>query len=139
MDNEPRLSQDGYEEAMPGYDDEPDDDLNEDETHDEDLAGPSNKPSSSRQHQKPMSKPASKRARTSTPQPGVETQTCPICSKTMETDNRGLNEHIDFCLSKGAIREAQATATSPSKLALKQPLPSRGRTTVKMKKTGKKS
>lgn len=39
-------------------------------------------------------------------------QTCPVCSKTMQTDNQGLNAHIDFCLSKGAIREAQAMASS---------------------------
>lgn len=41
--------------------------------------------------------------------PGAVTQTCPICSRTMVTDNDGLNAHIDFCLSKEAIREAQAT------------------------------
>lgn len=41
--------------------------------------------------------------------PGAATQTCPICSKTMASDNDGLNAHIDFCLSKEAIREAQAT------------------------------
>ena len=40
--------------------------------------------------------------------PGAVTQTCPICSKTMVTDNDGLNAHIDFCLSREAIREAQA-------------------------------
>ncbi|KIJ49550.1 hypothetical protein M422DRAFT_27916 [Sphaerobolus stellatus SS14] len=33
-------------------------------------------------------------------------QQCPICSKTLNTDNAGLNEHIDFCLSKGAIMAA---------------------------------
>lgn len=50
------------------------------------------------------------------PQPGkcasadlldTEPLHCPICNK-IETTNRGLNEHIDFCLSRGAIREAQA-------------------------------
>jgi len=35
-------------------------------------------------------------------------QECPICSKVWETDNAGLNEHIDFCLSKGAIMAATA-------------------------------
>ncbi|KAH6913891.1 DNA polymerase kappa [Coprinopsis sp. MPI-PUGE-AT-0042] len=34
---------------------------------------------------------------------------CPICSKKIQTTNQGLNEHIDFCLSRGAIREAQAS------------------------------
>lgn len=40
---------------------------------------------------------------------------CPICGRTLETDNQGLNSHIDFCLSRGAIMEAQAKATSPIK------------------------
>lgn len=43
-----------------------------------------------------------------------QTHSCPICGKELQTDNQGLNEHIDFCLSRGAIREAQAQAsTSP--------------------------
>jgi len=33
---------------------------------------------------------------------------CPICGRTLETDNQGLNAHIDFCLSKSAIMEAQS-------------------------------
>ena len=44
-----------------------------------------------------------------------ETNTCPICGKTLETDNQGFNEHVDFCLSRGAIREAQVQAGSPLK------------------------
>ncbi|KAH9839306.1 DNA/RNA polymerase [Rhodofomes roseus] len=40
------------------------------------------------------------------------TQTCPICAKTMVTDNHGLNAHVDFCLSKEAIQEAQAASSS---------------------------
>lgn len=53
---------------------------------------------------------------TSESAPGAVTQTCPVCSKTMVTDNDGLNAHVDFCLSKEAIREAQATqvGTAPS-------------------------
>lgn len=39
-------------------------------------------------------------------------QTCPVCSKSIETDNDGLNAHIDFCLSRGAIMEAQAATSS---------------------------
>jgi DNA polymerase kappa len=33
---------------------------------------------------------------------------CPICSKALgpSTSNQGLNEHIDSCLNKDAIREA---------------------------------
>ncbi|KAF8554205.1 DNA/RNA polymerase [Imleria badia] len=48
-----------------------------------------------------------------------EHHACPICGKTLKTDNQGLNAHIDFCLSKGAILEAQAEANSPKKLGQK--------------------
>lgn len=37
-------------------------------------------------------------------------QHCPVCSRTLVTDNRGLNEHIDFCLSRDAIRVARSLA-----------------------------
>lgn len=37
---------------------------------------------------------------------------CPVCRKTLRTDNQGLNSHVDFCLSRGAIRQAHAEATS---------------------------
>ncbi|EJD02943.1 DNA/RNA polymerase [Fomitiporia mediterranea MF3/22] len=37
---------------------------------------------------------------------------CPICSRELETDNSGLNAHIDFCLSRRAIMEASAAAVS---------------------------
>lgn len=37
-------------------------------------------------------------------------QHCPVCSRTLVTDNQGLNEHIDFCLSRDAIREARSSA-----------------------------
>ena len=40
--------------------------------------------------------------------PTMAQLTCPICSKPFDTDNVGLNEHIDFCLSKGAILAATA-------------------------------
>lgn len=39
----------------------------------------------------------------------LERHTCPICAKILTVDNQGLNSHIDFCLSKGAIMEAQTT------------------------------
>ncbi|KDQ57446.1 hypothetical protein JAAARDRAFT_129936 [Jaapia argillacea MUCL 33604] len=32
---------------------------------------------------------------------------CPICGKAQDTDNVGFNAHVDFCLSRGAILEAQ--------------------------------
>ena len=31
---------------------------------------------------------------------------CPICSRPQEAGERVFNEHVDFCLSKGTIREA---------------------------------
>ena len=50
----------------------------------------------------------------------AEHHTCPICGKQLKTDNQGLNAHVDFCLSKGAILEAQAEASSPRKPASKK-------------------
>ncbi|KAG9030489.1 hypothetical protein FRB95_003884 [Tulasnella sp. JGI-2019a] len=37
---------------------------------------------------------------------------CPICGKTLKTDNAGLNEHVDFCLSRGMIKQASAEGGS---------------------------
>ncbi|KAG5647040.1 hypothetical protein DXG03_001410 [Asterophora parasitica] len=45
-----------------------------------------------------------------TPNASIETQNCPVCGKALRTDNQGLNSHIDFCLSRGAIREAHGEA-----------------------------
>jgi len=63
--------------------------------------------------------PSSKKAEHETLKSGLEPETheCPICSKTLETDNDGLNTHVDFCLSRGAIMEAQveASRTKPIK------------------------
>lgn len=47
----------------------------------------------------------------------LETHECPLCGKTLQTDNTGLNAHVDFCLSRGAIREAQTEAGSLAKPA----------------------
>lgn len=38
----------------------------------------------------------------------LETMVCPVCSRGLKTDISGLNEHIDFCLSRSTIREAAA-------------------------------
>ena len=38
-----------------------------------------------------------------------EEHICPICSKTLWTDNTGLNAHVDYCLSRAAIFEATAS------------------------------
>lgn len=45
----------------------------------------------------------------------IESHDCPVCGKTFQTDNQGLNSHIDFCLSRGAIQQAHAEASSPVK------------------------
>lgn len=38
-------------------------------------------------------------------------QDCPICGKTIVTDNQGMNDHVDFCLSRGVILQAQSEAS----------------------------
>jgi len=65
----------------------------------------SNKPSSS--SKKPISSTNHERKSKG---PKNETHVCPMCSRVLETDNQGLNEHVDFCLSKQAIKAAQTTA-----------------------------
>lgn len=50
----------------------------------------------------------------------AETHECPVCGKTLETDNDGLNAHIDFCLSRGAILEAQVEASKSSSMPPKK-------------------
>jgi DNA polymerase kappa len=40
----------------------------------------------------------------------TEQQSCPVCLKSLLMDNREFNAHIDFCLSRSAIRDAQAEA-----------------------------
>lgn len=47
------------------------------------------------------------------------THDCPVCGKTLEADNEGLNAHIDFCLSRGAIMEAQVEASQSSTKSIK--------------------
>ncbi|KAJ6475326.1 DNA/RNA polymerase [Mycena vitilis] len=56
---------------------------------------------------KPVSsrKPDSKRPQ----QPlGREMHTCPVCEKKVPTENDAFNAHLDLCLSRDAIRQAQA-------------------------------
>ncbi|KIY44402.1 DNA/RNA polymerase [Fistulina hepatica ATCC 64428] len=43
---------------------------------------------------------------------GVKPQTCPVCNRTLQLNNVGLNQHIDWCLSKGAILDAQIEAST---------------------------
>ena len=120
----------GMEEAMPGFheDDEADlvmeNDENDDIEQDVLIPRPASAvnclptsvsngqassstqppPTSSREiHEIDMRRPLLKRK--------TATHDCPVCGKTLETDNEGLNAHIDFCLSRGAIMEAQVEAS----------------------------
>jgi DNA polymerase kappa len=182
-DDHPMLSQDGYEDAMPGYyehEELGDSIVDEVEEHIEGdspehgKAGPGGthsrppvsapaassnqqmyapttsnsratshppqaleKSESSRSSSKPPTLSSQKRKTSLSPtDDDVQMHTCPICSKALQTDNRGLNEHVDFCLSKNAIREAQVMSQSGSSKSLKQPLPVPvwGKPGVKMKK-----
>ncbi|KAF9452745.1 IMS-domain-containing protein [Macrolepiota fuliginosa MF-IS2] len=45
---------------------------------------------------------------------GKQAQVCPICSRTLVTDNQGLNAHVDFCLSRSAIQEARSNGGGTS-------------------------
>ena len=123
----------GMEEAMPGFheDDETDLGMEDDEAneieHDVLISRPvsavnrlptsvgNGQASSSKQplpmgpheiHEMDMWRPVLKRE--------TGTHDCPVCGKTLETDNEGLNAHIDFCLSRGAIMEAQVEASQSS-------------------------
>ncbi|KZT10718.1 DNA/RNA polymerase [Laetiporus sulphureus 93-53] len=163
-EEEPHLTQDGYQDAMPGYHEhgDLDDDLNVDHSFDDHIDGNSSdvqqpyipRGSPQRPPRSPKSAPSSSiRARTYKPtssgsqkprsayapptsalesneppsdstshlpveevkeQDGVTSMlTCPVCGKSMRTDNIGLNSHIDFCLSEDAIKEAQVSASVP--------------------------
>ncbi|TRM69516.1 hypothetical protein BD626DRAFT_13382 [Schizophyllum amplum] len=76
---------------------------------------PSSSSSLSRGNDLPVNKPPSSASttkaktmkRSPSPQTPPEEHDCPICSKTLQTDNDGLNQHIDWCLSRGAILNAQ--------------------------------
>lgn len=66
---------------------------------------PGLRPSPKKAPSSPSTKPPSSSAR-NTAHSSSELQTCPICSKKLRVDNAGLNEHIDYCLSKGTIMQA---------------------------------
>ncbi|KAI0630132.1 DNA/RNA polymerase [Trametes polyzona] len=131
-DDAPRLSQDGFALAMPDYGDDAEDDVlaHEDGHEDESsnhLPGRARslsvKPKSTSAPPRRSSPPkpsSSKSSALSRPGPStgdVEASSfleCPLCGRMLETDNQGLNEHIDFCLSKQAIKEAQAASLKPT-------------------------
>lgn len=130
----PTLSQDGFAVTMPGYDDDAEGDpLAHTESLDaeadaEDSSGharstsvkpkssstppflipPQDKASSSKVSHPPRASPAKHNAPADDLEPPL--LECPICGRMLDTDNQGLNEHIDFCLSKQAIKEAQTAS-----------------------------
>jgi len=128
-DNDPRKKakmEGAYEvdEAMPGYHefDETDCKALEDESElDGDLfeaematlsSRPSRPPHSTgcaiSSNVKPDSRP---RSRSQITHPTKPTQTCPVCDKNLVMDNADFNAHVDFCLSRGAIMQAQMAAS----------------------------
>lgn len=124
----------GMEEAMPGFHeddeadlgmghDEPDEIIEQEVSISRPVSVASRPPSSVSNDQASSSKQPPPRVPREThesdtrkPLSKRETQghDCPVCGKTLETDNEGLNAHIDFCLSRGAIMEAQVEASKSS-------------------------
>ncbi|KAH9892787.1 DNA/RNA polymerase [Cubamyces lactineus] len=148
-DDFPRLSQDGFATAMPGFYDDAETSELVSGTDDSVTglgvytpvheAGPSTCKSRSTSHQPGRStsphtssvsqsmhgklsvSPKSEKARRAATEkdellPVVlpAPLECPICGKLLDTDNQGLNEHVDFCLSKQAIKEAQTESLKPT-------------------------
>ncbi|GJE97755.1 DNA polymerase IV [Phanerochaete sordida] len=136
--DEPRLTQDGYEDAMPGFYEHEDAEREElergglAETDDNGDTAPTSKLSStagpSRAKAPPPLEPFASSSHSVSPQkqgnvkvhstlaptpppeerePAAEEHICPICARKLATDNAGLNAHVDYCLSRSAIREAQ--------------------------------
>jgi len=73
----------------------------------------SSKPETPTKRRRNSEAQSSRKAGQETPKSSLiqETHECPICGKKLETDNHGLNTHVDFCLSRGAIMEAQVEAS----------------------------
>jgi DNA polymerase kappa len=123
------IDEEVWEDAMPGYHEDHEDDVSVRDEED-----PSSGPSSNTDRP-PNSAPAGSQitpqesSNTGKPKstaaislekaqnPGELTiYDCPICERSLQTDNDGFNAHIDFCLSRGAIREAQSEASrTPAK------------------------
>ncbi|KAI0665939.1 DNA/RNA polymerase [Trametes maxima] len=149
---QPRLSQDGFATAMPGYDDDEAEEEAKDIAHNDEIDGAqdtrmirhvrssSTKPKSTSappNRKSPQPKLSSSKAPpiqvVASPPVSPKKQNkghdseapplfleCPICGKLLETDNQGLNEHIDFCLSKQAIKEAQTASLKPTSKSERQ-------------------
>ena len=45
--------------------------------------------------------------------PNEQQLVCPVCEKPQNADHRAFNEHIDFCLSKQAIKDAVKSTPEP--------------------------
>ena len=130
---EQRPEPEGEDDSMPGFYEEEELELDHLQHDDQTIQGsedtlskPHSKPRSSinapshlRTSSKDTFQPCKASGSSLSGQEGVVTvaghHTCPICGKQLKTDNQGLNAHIDFCLSKGAILEAQTEASSPKK------------------------
>jgi len=115
---------------MPGFHEDDEEDVSLDEMQpDEDVMLPGRSEAAAPRPRPPHSAPVPTAAvALRTPKPhsfgqkpvsessSLDTNTntldCPICGKTLQTDNEGLNSHLDFCLSRGAIRQAHAEATT---------------------------
>ncbi|CDO69221.1 hypothetical protein BN946_scf185042.g123 [Trametes cinnabarina] len=125
-----RLSQDGFAVSMPGFEEDvaaevADDGVDLDSTSESlasrhsaakpksfsftPLRSSAQAASSSKGHPPPNSA-SSSRVTEDGSEASSSALECPICSRLLETDNDGLNAHVDFCLSKQAIKEAQAAS-----------------------------
>ncbi|KAF9051079.1 IMS-domain-containing protein [Hymenopellis radicata] len=110
-----------WEETMPGFHENDDSDMPEDQARTEETPPATRPPNSeptrpSQEAVKVSIKPRSAVQRKAPAAASIKTsQDCPICGKTMLTDNQGLNDHIDFCLSRGVILQAQSEASVESR------------------------
>lgn len=71
-------------------------------------------------------KPATNPHHSPPQKPKEQLWTCPICAWPQSASDKDFNEHIDFCLSRGTIREA-AKETSPSPPAVLERVDSVGK------------
>lgn len=96
---------------MPGFDEqeeESDDEIQihkDEPSHAQSPARASTSTSAPLRSNKPISAKAAEKKRLTAAESYM---VCPVCSQSLQTDdNRELNAHIDFCLSRGAIEEAK--------------------------------
>ncbi|KAF8650421.1 hypothetical protein AX16_005226 [Volvariella volvacea WC 439] len=92
------------EESMPGY--------HEHDERDEPASQEQESALYQRRSRSPSVAPVEEDIVKALPNPVLGHQTCPICERTFETDNQGLNAHIDFCLSRHEILRAQKESSN---------------------------